>query len=98
MLISGGRHPFLARYKVGFTSTGKIMAADVELFSNGGCSLDLSGAVIEKAMFASDASYLIPHCRIRGKACRTNLPSNTGFRAFGTPQVCTQSDARHMSS
>jgi xanthine dehydrogenase molybdopterin-binding subunit B len=68
-------------------SNGTIVAADVELFNNGGCSLDLSGAVLEKSMFASDASYRIPNYRVRGKSCRTNLPSNTGFRAFGTPQV-----------
>ena len=85
--MSGGRHPMLARYRVAHNSDGTIMAYDLQLFSNGGCSLDLSGAVIEKSMFASDASYRIPHARIRGTACRTNLPSNTGFRAFGTPQV-----------
>ena len=31
--------------------------------------------------------YNIPNSRIRGHVCRTNLPSNTGFRGFGKPQA-----------
>lgn len=31
-------------------------------------------------------AYKIPVCRIRGLACKTNLPSNTAFRGFGGPQ------------
>ena len=42
MLSSGGRHPFLGLYKVGFTNEGKIVALDVQLYSNGGISTDLS--------------------------------------------------------
>ena len=45
MLISGGRHPFLGRYKVGFTSEGRITALDLQFYSNGGTALDLSAAV-----------------------------------------------------
>jgi xanthine dehydrogenase/oxidase len=46
MFSTGGRHPFMGRYKVGFTNTGKILALQVELFANGGHSLDLSMGVI----------------------------------------------------
>ena len=42
MMSSGGRHPFLGLYKVGFTSQGKITALDIKLYSNGGFSADLS--------------------------------------------------------
>ena len=45
MVSSGGRHPFLGRYKVGFTSEGRITALDLRLYSNGGTSQDLSCAV-----------------------------------------------------
>lgn len=31
-------------------------------------------------------AYLIPNIRITGYLCKTNLPSNTAFRAFGAPQ------------
>lgn len=45
MLMTGGRHPFYFRYKVGFTKEGKIMACDVEIYNNGGYSTDLSQSV-----------------------------------------------------
>lgn len=59
---------------------------DLEIFNNGGNSLDLSLAVLERAMFHSDNVYEIPNVRVKGKVCFTNLPSNTAFRGFGGPQ------------
>ncbi|XP_042490550.1 xanthine dehydrogenase 1-like [Macadamia integrifolia] len=86
MMISGQRHSFLGKYKVGFTSDGKILALDLEIYNNAGNSLDLSVAVLERAMFHSDNVYEIPNIRINGKVCYTNFPSNTAFRGFGGPQ------------
>nr|XP_031540787.1 xanthine dehydrogenase/oxidase isoform X2 [Vicugna pacos] len=86
MLITGGRHPFLARYKVGFMKTGKIVALEVDHYSNAGNSLDLSHSVMERALFHMDNSYKIPNIRGTGRLCKTNLPSNTAFRGFGGPQ------------
>ena len=31
-------------------------------------------------------AYHIPNFSVVGYACKTNLPSNTGFRCFGRPQ------------
>jgi xanthine dehydrogenase large subunit len=53
---------------------------------NGGAYADLSVAILERAMFHADNIYHIPNARIRGRACRTNLPPNTAFRGFGGPQ------------
>ncbi|XP_042520580.1 xanthine dehydrogenase 1-like [Macadamia integrifolia] len=86
MMISGQRHSCLGKYKVGFTSDGKILALDLEIYNNAGNSLDLSVAVLERAMFHSDNVYEIPNIRINGKVCYTNFPSNTAFRGFGGPQ------------
>lgn len=86
MMITGQRHSFLGKYKVGFTNEGKVLAVDLELFNNGGNSLDLSLSVLERAMFHSDNVYRIPNIRVRGQVCYTNLPSNTAFRGFGGPQ------------
>ncbi|KAK1171408.1 xanthine dehydrogenase/oxidase isoform X1 [Acipenser oxyrinchus oxyrinchus] len=86
MLITGGRHPFLGRYKVGFLKTGQIVAVDVTYYSNAGSSTDLSLAIIERALFHMDNAYNIPHIRGLGYVCKTNLPSNTAFRGFGGPQ------------
>ncbi|KAL1215699.1 Xanthine dehydrogenase 1 [Cardamine amara subsp. amara] len=86
MMITGHRHSFVGKYKVGFTNEGKILALDLEIYNNGGNSLDLSLAVLERAMFHSDNVYEIPHVRIVGSVCFTNFPSNTAFRGFGGPQ------------
>uniref|UniRef100_A0A6I8NPN3 FAD-binding PCMH-type domain-containing protein n=1 Tax=Ornithorhynchus anatinus TaxID=9258 RepID=A0A6I8NPN3_ORNAN len=81
MLVMGGRHPFMARYKVGFLKNGKVVALEVEYHSNAGNSIDLS-----KTLFNMDNCYKIPNIRGTGKLCKTNLPSNTAFRGFGAPQ------------
>ena len=86
MLVTGKRHPFKGRWQVGFDASGRIRALDIELLSNGGAYADLSIAILERAMFHADNAYHIPHARISGRACRTNLPPNTAFRGFGAPQ------------
>lgn len=86
MKSTGTRHPFLAKYKVGFTANGKIKALDVKMYSNAGNSLDLSKSVMERAIFHMENCYLIPNIRGHGYLCKTNIPSNTAFRGFGGPQ------------
>uniref|UniRef100_A0A803T802 Xanthine dehydrogenase n=1 Tax=Anolis carolinensis TaxID=28377 RepID=A0A803T802_ANOCA len=86
MLISGGRHPFLGFYKVGFKKNGRITCLDVSFYSNGGNSADLSFGVMDRAVFHMDNSYNIPNIRGIGRVCKTNLSSNTAFRGFGGPQ------------
>ncbi|XP_049867763.1 xanthine dehydrogenase [Pectinophora gossypiella] len=86
MLMTGTRHPFLVKYKMAVNKQGKILGAIVNICNNGGYSIDLSGAVVERAMFHFENSYYIPNCEVTGHVCRTNLPSNTAFRGFGGPQ------------
>ncbi|XP_039648487.1 aldehyde oxidase 6 [Perca fluviatilis] len=86
MLISGARHPVLGKYKVGFMNDGRIMAADMQYYTNAGNTVDESPLVVEKILLHIDNAYNIPNLRGRGAACRTNLPSNTAFRGFGVPQ------------
>ncbi|XP_072235326.1 xanthine dehydrogenase/oxidase-like [Leuresthes tenuis] len=86
MLITGGRHPFYGKYKVGFMNSGKVVALDVSYYGNAGNSMDLSLAILERALFHMENSYSVPNVRGRGFLCRTNLPSNTAFRGFGGPQ------------
>uniref|UniRef100_A0A4W6EU63 Aldehyde oxidase 1 n=1 Tax=Lates calcarifer TaxID=8187 RepID=A0A4W6EU63_LATCA len=86
MLITGGRHPILGKYKVGFMNDGRIVAADIQYFTNAGNTVDESVLVVEKILLHMDNTYNIPNLRGRAAACRTNLPSNTAFRGFGVPQ------------
>ncbi|HUB24335.1 MAG TPA: molybdopterin cofactor-binding domain-containing protein, partial [Tepidisphaeraceae bacterium] len=87
MRFTGKRHPFKAIYQVGYDDDGRISALDVQLFSNGGCSTDLSFAILERAMLHIDNAYYLPIVRVVGRVCKTNLPSNTAFRGFGGPQA-----------
>ena len=86
MRVTGKRHPYRARYRVGFESNGRITALEMELHSDGGSAFDLSLAVMERSMLHVDNAYFLPDVTIRGTVCRTDLPSNTAFRGFGGPQ------------
>jgi xanthine dehydrogenase molybdopterin binding subunit len=86
MMLTGHRHPFLARFKVGFDAEGRLLAARVHLYSNGGWAMDLSQAVTDRALFHLDNAYYIPAVEFRGQVAKTNLSSNTAFRGFGGPQ------------
>ncbi|XP_044200638.1 aldehyde oxidase 5 [Thunnus albacares] len=89
MLITGGRHPFLGKYKVGYNDDGTIVAADITYYSNGGCTLDESAFIMDKAILHMDNGYKIPNLRGHGVVCKTYLPSYTAFRGFGGPQGLT---------
>jgi len=86
MRATGKRHPFTSLWKVAYDEQGKLLAYDILLLANGGAYADLSVAILERAMFHSDNACYIPNTRIRGRACRTNLPPNTAYRGFGAPQ------------
>ncbi len=86
MMLTGKRHPFLAKFKVGYDDDGHLLSAKIELFSNGGWSLDLSLPVTDRAMFHLDNAYYVPNVEFSGRVAKTNLASNTAFRGFGGPQ------------
>lgn len=98
MITSGQRHPFMAKYRVGFTNEGKLVGLDVQIYNNGGWSQDLSQAVLERAMTHADGCYWIPNFRIEGKIAKTNTMSNSAFRGFGGPQVCCRKTKSQRSS
>jgi xanthine dehydrogenase molybdopterin binding subunit len=86
LAITGKRHPFWSRFSVGYDREGRILAADVALVSDGGWSLDLSQAILDRALFHLDNSYYLPAVSFTGRVARTNVTSHTAFRGFGGPQ------------
>ncbi len=86
MMITGKRHPFLARFEVGFGDDGRVLALIADLTSDGGYSLDLSEAILWRALFHIDNCYFLEHVRVSGRVASTHLPSNTAMRGFGGPQ------------
>ncbi|CAF5005579.1 unnamed protein product, partial [Rotaria sp. Silwood1] len=87
MSITGHRHPFKVTYKVGFTNEGRFSGLDVQMWNNAGCSLDWPKFVMEKAVLHMCNSYQFHNVQVRGRVCKTHLPSNTAFRGFGNPQT-----------
>ncbi|MGZ3653988.1 MAG: xanthine dehydrogenase molybdopterin binding subunit [Bdellovibrionota bacterium] len=86
MIATGKRNPFENLYKVGFDRTGKILALDAKLYSDGGAYADLSTSIMERAMLHIDNAYFIPNLRVTGQVCRTNFHPHTAFRGFGGPK------------
>lgn len=86
MRFTGKRHAFRGEIEVGFDDEGKLLALDARLYSDGGWCADLSGPVMDRAVFHIDGSYQVDHLRVVGRVCRTNKTSATAFRGFGGPQ------------
>ncbi|CAN8072346.1 unnamed protein product [Agarophyton chilense] len=86
MMTTGTRHAFLGKYTVGFQSNGRIIAMKLDAYLNMGNAVDLSGAVLDRALYHSVNSYDIPNVSVIGRACYTNTTSSTAFRGFGGPQ------------
>jgi xanthine dehydrogenase large subunit len=86
MAQTGKRHPFWSTFDAGFDRDGRLLALSARLYSDGGFSNDLSRAILDRALFHMDNAYFLPAVRLEGRACMTNLPSNTAFRGFGGPQ------------
>ncbi|HET9468789.1 MAG TPA: molybdopterin cofactor-binding domain-containing protein, partial [Vicinamibacterales bacterium] len=84
--ITGKRHPYLAKYAARFASDGRLQALRVQLFSDGGWSLDLSEPIMWRSMFHIDNAYKLPAAEVVGRVCRTHKTSQTAFRGFGGPQ------------
>jgi len=100
MRTTGMRHAFVGRYTASVDAkTLKFKGLDVQLYSNGGASLDLSGPVMDRALLHCDNVYHWPALRARGVVCRTAIPPSTAFRGFGGPQgmVLTEHVVAHLA-
>ena len=87
MMTTGQRHPVQARWKVGTTADGMLIALEADVYDNAGFSQDMSGAVMDRCCTHLENCYEIPNVLIRGHVCKTNTHSNTAFRGFGGPQA-----------
>ena len=86
MIITGKRHDFRIRYRVGVDVEGRIAGAEFEHFVRCGWALDLSHPVADRAMLHADNAYHLPAAQIVSHRLRTNTQSATAFRGFGGPQ------------
>ena len=86
MKLTGKRHAFVMRYRIGFSQAGVIAGLQAELIADAGWSMDLSPPVLMRAMVHVDNAYYLPAVDLTGKLARTHKTSATAFRGFGGPQ------------
>ncbi len=86
MRVTGKRHPFHNRYRLGVDAQGVIQGGEITVIGDCGYSPDLSDAIVDRAMFHADNAYSLGQARVTGHRARTHFASNTAFRGFGGPQ------------
>ncbi|PWE51539.1 xanthine dehydrogenase molybdopterin binding subunit [Thioclava sp. NG1] len=99
MIITGKRHDFRIKYRLGADAEGKIVAAEFTHLARCGWSPDLSLPVCDRAMLHTDSSYYLPNVKIESHRLRTNTQSATAFRGFGGPQgmIGTEAALDHLA-
>src|SRR5262249_5104353 len=85
-LMVGKRHPYIGSYQAAYRPDGTIDAMNLDFKSDAGDTYDCSFAVMDLGLLQSDGCYKIDTLRASGAIYRTNKPSNTAFRTFGTVQ------------
>ncbi|MGI9240591.1 MAG: molybdopterin cofactor-binding domain-containing protein, partial [Verrucomicrobiales bacterium] len=87
MMLTGKRHPLYAEFEIGYDEAGHLLAADVFVYLDGGCSVENSATVLENLLLHLDNAYLIPNLKVAGRICKTNTVSNTLCVGAGAPQA-----------
>jgi xanthine dehydrogenase large subunit len=101
-MVTGRRHGFDYDYEVGFDDLGRLLGLELVMITNAGCTADLTGPVMTRAVCHVDNAYWLPNVAIHGYCARTNTQSNTAFRGFGGPQgtivteLIVERVARHL--
>jgi CO/xanthine dehydrogenase Mo-binding subunit len=81
------RHPYHIRSRWGATREGKVVAAEVELVSDGGAYMYTSTKVLGNATLMCTGPYRIPNVKVDAYSVYTNNIPNGAFRGFGGPQA-----------
>ncbi len=100
------RHPYTLRAKWGATKEGKVIAARVEMITDGGAYIYTSAKVMGNATLMCTGPYEIPNVSVDSYAVYTNNIPNGAFRGFGGPQgafaaesqINKLAEALHMDS
>ncbi|NQV50491.1 MAG: xanthine dehydrogenase family protein [Candidatus Marinimicrobia bacterium] len=85
--LTSKRHPFQMHYKVGVSSAGKLLAAEIQLEENAGAYATLSSVVSYRSAMQAMGPYVIDNISVKSKSYYTNLPPTGAFRGFGSPQA-----------
>ena len=86
------RHQYKLKSKWGATKDGKIIAADVDIYADGGAYAYTSTKVLGNATLMATGPYDIPNVRVDARAIYTNNIPGGAFRGFGGPQAAFQAE------
>jgi CO/xanthine dehydrogenase Mo-binding subunit len=81
------RHPAVVRYRSGVSTTGELLAQEIEVIMDGGAYCTLTPVVLSRGTLHAGGPYRCENVRITGRAMATNTPPNGAFRGFGAPQT-----------
>ncbi|MBU0704705.1 MAG: molybdopterin-dependent oxidoreductase, partial [Chloroflexi bacterium] len=87
LLASGKRHAEWLRYRTGATRAGKLVAAEIEIYGDGGAYASATDAVLFRSATFSCGPYNVPHVKVDVYGAFTNNPHGSAFRGFGNPQA-----------
>lgn len=88
------RHPYILRTRWGATKEGKVIAAEVDIITDGGAYAYTSTKVMGNATLMCTGPYEIPNVRVDSYAVYTNNLPNGAFRGFGGPQGAFEAETQ----
>ncbi len=80
------RHPMRIKAKWGAKADGTLLAAEIEIISDGGAYMYTSNKVLGNAVICAPGPYEIPNIKLDAYAVYTNNLVSGAFRGFGGPQ------------
>ena len=81
------RHAYTMKAKWGASAEGKILAAECEIWANGGAYVYTSPKVLGNATLLATGPYEVPNVSTDAYAVYTNDIPGGAFRGFGGPQA-----------
>ena len=89
------RHPSRVRHRTALDASGKLLAMEIQIDTDGGAYSTLSSTVLSRATLHSPGPYVCPNVRVRSHTWATNTVPYGAFRGFGAPQTIFAIE-RHM--
>lgn len=81
------RHPYIMKYKTGFTRDGRIKAMQIDILADSGAYSSQSFFVTWRSVVQATGPYEIENVKTDIRAVYTNNCYTAAFRGFGSPQV-----------
>jgi CO/xanthine dehydrogenase Mo-binding subunit len=87
LLARQNRHAVRMRYRTGADASGRLVAHDIDILSDGGAYALLSALVLLYSTTCAAGPYRCPNVRIRSRTVYTNHTPCSAMRGFGAMQV-----------